>query len=70
PMLPRTLTPGYNSGQEETLPNPGDPGDPGGGGFVRIYQITPGPVSVTDELGRTTTYEYCDPVVAAALPAT
>lgn len=70
PMLPRTLTPGYNSGQEETLPNPGDPGDPGGGGFVRIYQITPGPVSVTDELGRTTTYEYCDPVVAAALPST
>lgn len=70
PLFPRELTPGYNSGGEETLPNPGDPGDPPGGGFTRIYQITPGPISVTDELGRTTTYEYCDPAIAAGLPAT
>jgi YD repeat-containing protein len=27
-----------------------------------VYQQTPGPVSITDELGRVTTFNYCDPV--------
>lgn len=30
-----------------------------------VYQQTPGPVSITDELGRVTTFNYCDPVVMA-----
>jgi hypothetical protein len=33
-----------------------------------VYQVTPGPVTVTDPLGRTTTYDYCDPVAAQNLP--
>ena len=33
------------------------------------YQITPGPVRVTDALGRTTTTDYCDPNAMANLPA-
>ncbi|MBO9711434.1 hypothetical protein [Sphingomonas sp.] len=28
------------------------------------YQITPGPATVTDPLGRTTTFDYCDPTVS------
>lgn len=35
-----------------------------------IYQMTSGPVSVTDPLGRTTTYDYCDPNAMANLPPT
>jgi hypothetical protein len=69
PLFPRTLTPGYGDGQEETLPNPGDPGDPGSSGFHRSYQITPGPASVTDELGQVTRYDYCDPAAMANLPS-
>lgn len=34
----------------------------------RTYQQTPGPVSITDALNRTTTFDYCDPVPMAALP--
>jgi hypothetical protein len=34
------------------------------------YQVTPGPVSVTDPLGRTTTFDYCDAYLAQALPST
>jgi YD repeat-containing protein len=34
-----------------------------------IFQITPGPVAVTDPLGRITRYDYCDPTAAASLPA-
>jgi RHS repeat-associated protein len=30
-----------------------------------VYQQTPGPVSISDELGRVTTFNYCDPVVMA-----
>lgn len=33
------------------------------------YQATPGPVSIQDGLGHTTTYDYCDPVAAAGLPS-
>lgn len=36
--------------------------------FTWVYQQTPGPTSITDALGRTTTFEYCDPVVTAGLP--
>lgn len=43
-----------------TFPMPDD--------FTIVYQQTPGPTSITDALGRTTTFEYCDPVVAAGLP--
>jgi YD repeat-containing protein len=32
------------------------------------YQQTPGPVSITDELGRITTFDYCDPIAMANLP--
>ncbi|NML05967.1 hypothetical protein [Sphingomonas sp. G-3-2-10] len=36
--------------------------------FTYVYQQTPGPVSITDGVGRTTTFEYCDPIAAAGLP--
>jgi hypothetical protein len=35
-----------------------------------IYQITPGPVSITDPLERVTAYDYCDRTAAQNLPAT
>lgn len=34
------------------------------------FQVTSGPVSITDPLGRTTTYDYCDRYLAQALPST
>ena len=34
-----------------------------------IYQITPGPVEITDALGRVTTVDYCDPTAMAGLPS-
>jgi RHS repeat-associated protein len=33
-----------------------------------VYQQTPGPVRITDPLGRTTILNYCDPVPMANLP--
>jgi YD repeat-containing protein len=33
-----------------------------------VYQVTPGPVTVTDPLGRVTAYDYCDPFAAQNLP--
>jgi YD repeat-containing protein len=54
-----------------TVPNPG-----GGHGNVpghdedpqpQVYQVTPGPVEITDPLGRTTHVDYCDPVAMAQL---
>ncbi|MEA3037162.1 MAG: hypothetical protein QOH04_2939, partial [Sphingomonadales bacterium] len=33
-----------------------------------VYQVTPGPVTVTDPLNRVTTYDYCDPFAAQNLP--
>ncbi|HEX8480612.1 MAG TPA: hypothetical protein VF650_01775, partial [Allosphingosinicella sp.] len=36
---------------------------------VFTYQQTPGPVEITDPLGRTTTMDYCDEATAAGLPA-
>jgi RHS repeat-associated protein len=33
-----------------------------------IYQQTPGPVAIADPLGRTTRFDYCDPVAMAGLP--
>jgi YD repeat-containing protein len=37
--------------------------------YTNAYQITPGPVAVTDPLGRTTSYNYCDANAMANLPA-
>lgn len=34
-----------------------------------VYQTTAGPVQIVDELGRTSTADYCDPVVMAGMPA-
>ena len=33
------------------------------------YQQTPGPVEIVDALGRTTIFDYCDPIPMAQLPA-
>ena len=33
-----------------------------------VYQQTPGPVSITDPLGRTTSLDYCDPIPMQQLP--
>ncbi|WP_152569457.1 MULTISPECIES: hypothetical protein [Sphingomonas] len=35
-----------------------------------LYQITPGPVTISDSLLRQTTVDYCDPQAEANLPAT
>ncbi len=54
------------------LPNPGS-----GGGSVpgnendpqpQVYQVTPGPVEITDPLGRVTRVDYCDAQALANLP--
>lgn len=63
-------------------PTPGSMNPPrvvalGGGGMFYppvnagdiVYQVTPGPITVSDALGRTTTYDYCDPNAAAGLPS-
>jgi YD repeat-containing protein len=33
-----------------------------------FYQQTPGPQTITDTLGRTTTFDYCDPLALVYLP--
>ncbi|MBD3775284.1 MAG: hypothetical protein IE913_02720 [Halothiobacillus sp.] len=33
------------------------------------YQVTPGPETITDQLGRTVTNDYCDPNAAVNLPS-
>jgi hypothetical protein len=49
-------------------------GDVGGGTIGEpssplVQDVTPGPVEVTDPLGRVTTNDYCDPYAAANLPS-
>ncbi|MBV9932011.1 MAG: hypothetical protein JO013_13850, partial [Alphaproteobacteria bacterium] len=34
------------------------------GSTTIVYQVTPGPVAVTDPLGRTVQFDYCDPYAA------
>lgn len=75
PRYPKTLLPGYNGvggGGEGTpidwIPDDWSPGS-GNASLWTKYQITPGPTMIRDELGRTTTFEYCDPAIAAGLPA-
>lgn len=34
-----------------------------------VYQSTPGPTRITDQIGRTTNFNYCDPVAAASMPS-
>jgi hypothetical protein len=50
PRRPRSLNP-LQTPNQTTQERYGD----------AFYQVTPGPVEVTDALGRTTTYDYCDP---------
>lgn len=54
PRLPPTMNP---SGPEHPL-NVDDV----------FWQVTPGPVSIIDALGRTTQFDYCDPNAMAGLP--
>ena len=42
-------------------------GDDGGLETI-VWQVTPGPVEVTDPLNRVTIYDYCDPYAMANLP--
>jgi YD repeat-containing protein len=37
--------------------------------FPSNYQLTPGPVTIVDPLGRTTTFDYCDPGPMQGLPS-
>lgn len=50
----------------ETM-NPSGPNHPLNYGDV-IWQVTPGPVAITDPLGRVTQMDYCDPNAMAGLP--
>lgn len=55
-----------------TLPHPSSQGFgniPDDGGDSLVHQMTPGPVTITDQLGRTTHFDYCDPYAATHLPA-
>lgn len=61
PKTPRALLP-PNYDVPEELPPDGGPSN------FTVYQITPGPAFVEDQLGRRTTYNYCDPIIAAAYP--
>jgi hypothetical protein len=47
----------------------GEVGGEGGGGSPIVLQITPGPVEVTDPLGRVTLIDYCDPTAMAGYPS-
>lgn len=58
PKYPRTLLPGYD---------PNVPYNFSGTGASAVYQLTPGPISITDQLNHTTTFDYCDPTIAAAV---
>lgn len=53
-----------------TLPHPQGFGNiPEDGGDSAVRQMTPGPVTITDQLGRITHFDYCDPYAATHLPA-
>jgi YD repeat-containing protein len=55
-----------------TLPHPSSQGYgniPDDGGDSAVHQMSPGPVIITDQLGRATHFDYCDPYAAANLPA-
>ena len=70
----RTVDMPYGFPLADVSGNPGNPCtsppcelEPPWDGFQNwIYQQTPGPVSITDQLGRTTTFNYCNPHEAAA----
>jgi len=56
----------YDPGQGHGGVSEGGPNDPPS---PIVLQVTPGPVRVTDPLGRVTTYDYCDPNTMQNLPA-
>jgi YD repeat-containing protein len=58
PPRPGSMNPPRVNGQGYPYVNYGD----------IIFQITPGPVSIVDPLGRETRYDYCDRNAAANLP--
>lgn len=62
PKLPKSMIPGYSPEVPDEL-------SPTGPSTWTRYQITPGPISIKDQLGRTTTFEYCDPLIQEQLPA-
>jgi hypothetical protein len=59
PPRPGSMNPPRVNGQGYPYVNYGDV----------IFQITPGPVSITDPLQRVTRYDYCDPYAATHLPS-
>ena len=59
PTQPYDPNQGHGNVSGET---PGDTGSP------IVQQITPGPVTVIDPLGRVTTTDYCEPTLMATLP--
>ena len=66
------VRPGYNQPGEPCNQFPCSneaPIDESGPDARTVYQQTPGPVSITQPLGRTTTFDYCDPVAEAGLPS-
>jgi hypothetical protein len=59
PRRPKSLNPPRFDASGQPQENVGD----------AYFQVTPGPVSIVDPLGRTTSYDYCDAYLAQALPA-
>lgn len=60
PIRPGANTPGSACTAPCPQPMPMDPSI--------VYQQTPGPVQILDALGRSTTFDYCDPIPEATLP--
>ncbi len=56
PILPSPGAGGGSVPQSPEVPNP------------QVYQVTPGPVEITDPLGRTTRVDYCDANAMTNLP--
>jgi YD repeat-containing protein len=60
--------PGTGPGELCTLP-PCQPLSPSGGDNAVKYQQTSGPQTITDQLGRSTTFDYCNPQALIDLPS-
>jgi RHS repeat-associated protein len=66
--LGNTTTLSYGFPTRPFPPAQGHGDVPADGQSPTVHQVTPGPVEVTDPLGRVTTYDYCDPYLMANAP--
>jgi RHS repeat-associated protein len=67
--LGHTTTLRYDFPTRPFSPSQGHGDVPADGQSPVVHQVTPGPVEVTDPLGRVTTTDYCDPWLMANAPS-